>query len=257
MISKRKGQARRRQPFKPSFGWLRPALAALTVAGSALGLTLMSEWMHDPQAWPVKRVHIEGKFQHLHKAQIRAVAAAPAAAGFFVVDVGDLQARLQALAWVDQVSVRRIWPDELDIQVREQRPVARWGAASFINARAEVFTPDTPVLLDDLPALDGPEGNQLRVLEMHYRLQALLRPLQLDVSAITLTARRAWRLRLNNGLRLEVGRRDPLQRVARFVRVYPAILASGAGELTSVDLRYSNGFAVRWNRAKTTTQQTG
>ncbi len=257
MMSKRKAQARRKQPFKPSFGWLKPALAALTVAGSALGLTLMSEWMHDPQAWPVKRVHVAGDFHHLQKAQVQAVAAGPAAGGFFVVDVGDLQARLQALPWVDQVSVRRLWPDELDIRVREQQPVARWGAAGFINARAEVFTPDPPVVLNDLPALAGPEGNQLRVLEMHHRLRAMVRPLQLDVSALTLTARRAWRLRLNNGLQLEVGRRDPLQRVARFVRVYPAILASGAGQMISVDLRYSNGFAVRWNRAETTPQQTG
>jgi cell division septal protein FtsQ len=30
------------------------------------------------------------------------------------------------------------------------------------------------------------------------------------------------------------------------VRVYPAILAAANGRLVAVDLRYSNGFAVRW-----------
>lgn len=257
-MAKKKLQARRRQPFKPSFGWVRPALALLTVLGSALGLTLMLEWMKDPQQWPVSRVHIEGEFRHLRNAQLEAVVAEPAAAGFFVVDVSEIQACLQALAWVDQVSVRRVWPDELEIQVREQQPVARWGADAFVNARAEVFTPEQKVTIEQLPQLEGPEGNQLRVLDMHARLQALVSPLQLDVSRLVLTARRAWRVQLSNGLTLEVGRRDPLRRVARFVRVYPAILAAGGdGRLTAVDLRYSNGFAAHWQAADMATKQTG
>ena len=56
----------------------------------------------------------------------------------------------------------------------------------------------------------------------------------------------SWRVQLSNGLTVEVGRHDPMQRVERFVRVYPAILAAANGRLVAVDLRYSNGFAVRW-----------
>lgn len=257
-MAKKKLQARRKQPFRPGFGWVKPVLALLTVLGSALGLTLMLEWMKDPQQWPVSQVHIQGEFHHLQDAQIQAVVAEPAATGFFVVDVSDLQASLQALAWVDQVSVRRVWPDELDIQVREQQPVARWGADAFVNARAEVFTPEHKISLEQLPQLQGPDGNQQRVLDMYGRLQALVRPLQLDVSRLVLTARRAWQVQLSNGLTLEVGRRDPLQRVARFVRVYPAILAAGTdGHLTAVDLRYSNGFAAHWQAADEATKQAG
>lgn len=257
-MAKKKLQARRKQTFTPSFGWVRPVLALLTVLGSALGLALMLEWMKDPQQWPVSRVQVEGEFRHLQTAQLQSVVAEPAAAGFFVVDVSDIQNRLQALPWVDRVSVRRVWPDELDIQVSEQQPVAHWGADSFMNARAEVFTPEPAVTVDRLPQLDGPEGYQQRVLDMHGRLQALVKPLQLDISRLDLTARRAWRVQLSNGLTLEVGRRHPLERVARFVRVYPAILAAGGdGRLTAVDLRYSNGFAAHWRAADAETKQTG
>jgi len=137
--------------------------------------------------------------------------------------------------------------------------VARWGADGLVNARAEVFTPEQVVSLARLPHLQGPDGYQQRVLDMHGRMQALVRPLQLEVSRLELTARRAWRVQLSNGLTLEVGRRHPLSRVARFVRVYPAILAAGAGEgrLTGVDLRYSNGFAAHWQATETATKQTG
>lgn len=258
-MAKKKLQAvRKQQPVAPSFGWVRPVLALMTVLGSAIGLTLMLEWMKDPQQWPVSRVHIEGKFRHLQNNQLQEAVASPVATGFFVVDVSEIQERLQALAWVDQVSVRRVWPDELDIEVREQRPVASWGEDGFLNARAEAFTPEQTVTLDHLPHLDGPEGYQRRVLDMHGRMQALLKPLQLEVSRLSLTARRAWRLQLSNGLTLEAGRRYPLQRVARFVNVYPAILAAGGdGRLTRVDLRYSNGFAAHWQAAETADKHTG
>lgn len=257
IVARRKLQARRKQPFRPGFGWIKPALALLIVAGSAVGMTVMLEWMKDPQQWPVGSVHIEGRFRYLQQLQLQQVVAPLAASGFFVVDVSELQERLQALAWVEQVSVRRVWPDELDIEVREQRPVARWGADSYVNARADVFTPEQAVTVAALPGLSGPDGYQGRVLQMHRSMQRLLTPLQLEVDRLSLDARRAWRLRLSNGLTLEAGRKDPLKRVARFVKVYPAILAAAEGRLVTVDLRYSNGFAARWQVPEAAAKDSG
>lgn len=248
-MAKKKQQARRKQTSRPGFGWVKPLLAVFILVGSGLGLTFMLEWMKNPQQWPVGTVHVEGRFQHLTAAQLREAVAPLAATGFFVVDVSEIQARLQAMAWVDQVSVRRVWPDQLDIEVREQQPVARWGAGSLLNPRAAVFTPEQGVALTTLPQLSGPEGYEQRVLQMHGRMQALLKPLQLEVSDLSLDARRAWRVRLSNGLKLEVGRNHPLRRLVRFVKVYPAILATADGRLTAVDLRYSNGFAAHWQAA--------
>lgn len=256
-MTKRNQQARPKRVFELGFGWVKPLLAVFIMVGSGLGLTLMLEWMKDPGQWPVGSVHVEGKFRHLTSAQVQEVVAPLAATGFFVVDVREIQTRLQAMAWVEQVSVRRVWPDRLDIDVREQQPVARWGADSFLNARAEVFTPDPAVVLTALPQLAGPEGYEQRVLEMHTRMQALLEPLQLAVSDLSLDARRAWRIHLSNGLTLAVGRNNPLHRVARFVKVYPAILAAADGRLTAVDLRYSNGFAAHWQAAETAAGHSG
>jgi len=245
-MARKQEQARRKQKFQPGFGWLKPLLALLTVAGSALGLMLMLEWMNDPYQWPVKQVRIEGEFRHLQHAQLQQAVAPLVADGFFVMDVGEIQTRLQALAWVDQVSVRRVWPDQLRIDVREQQAVARWGTDSFINARAEVFKPEQIGKPAALPRLSGPDGYPRRVLIMYGKMQALLKPLQLGIADLTLDARRTWQVQLSNGLTLAVGRNHPLQRVARFVKVYPAVLAAGKGRLTAVDLRYSNGFAAHW-----------
>ncbi|GMQ87029.1 MAG: cell division protein FtsQ/DivIB [Gammaproteobacteria bacterium] len=247
-MAKKKLQAKRKQQVRIGLrtDWLKPMLALVTVVASAGGLTLLLEWMNNPREWPVQSVHIEGGFRHLQRADIQNEVAPLASDGFFAMNVAMIQQRIQQLPWVDQVSVRRVWPDKLDIQVREQQPVAHWGARGFLNARAQVFEPEQPLELAPLPHFEGPEGYEWRVLEMYRRMQALLKPLKLGVGSLQLDARRTWRVQLSNGLTLEVGRSHPVQRIARFVRVYPAILAAGDGRVLAVDLRYSNGFAVRW-----------
>ncbi|MCO6414222.1 MAG: cell division protein FtsQ/DivIB [Thiogranum sp.] len=253
----KQAQAKRRQKFRPSWGWVKPGLALLTVAGSAGGLTLMLHWMQDARAWPVRTVQVEGQFRHLEKARLQDEVLPLAQAGFFAVNVSDIQERIEQMPWVDQVSVRRVWPDRLTVKVVEQQPVARWGERGFLNGRAQLFEPQQPVDLTQLPQLAGPAGYEQRVLEMHGRLLNLLQPLRLGVAELQLDARRTWRVQLSNGLAVEIGRYDPLERIERFVRVYPAILAAGKGAIESVDLRYSNGFAVRWQQTDEKTRSTG
>lgn len=245
-MAKKKLQAKRKQQARLHIDWLKPMLALVTLAASAGGLAMLLEWMNNPHEWPVQSVHIEGGFRHLQRTDIQNEVAPLASDGFFAMNVALIQQRVQQLSWVDKVSVRRVWPDQLNIQVHEQQPVAHWGAHGFLNARAEVFEPQQPVELAQLPRFEGPEGYEQRVLEMYRRMQVMLKPLKLGIGGLWLDARRTWRVQLSNGLTLEVGRSHPVERIARFVRVYPAILAAGEGRVLAVDLRYSNGFAVQW-----------
>lgn len=248
MAAKRKVQAQRRQkaPRKPLAYWLRPAFVVLVVSGSVAGLALMLDWMKDPRAWPVNNVRIEGDFRHLDRIALQGSLAPMLEQGFFGSQVAEIQSQLQARPWVEQVSVRRVWPDRVQISINEQQAVARWGARGYLNPRGELFEPELVVEIDGLPQLAGPDGHEQRVLAMYARMRKALRPLRLQVTQLQLDARRAWHVRLDNGLKMELGRHDPLQRVARFVRAYPSIMATGNGTVMSVDLRYSNGVAVHW-----------
>ncbi len=248
VAAKRKVQAKRRQkaPRKPLSHWFRPAFVTLVVCGSVAGLALMLEWMKDPHAWPVKTVRIEGDFRYLDRAVLQDFLTPMSDEGFFGVRVAQIQSQLQARPWVEQVSVRRVWPNRLQIHIREQQPVARWGESGYLNPRGELFEPQPAVDVAGLPQLAGPNGHEQRVLSMYAQIRKTLRPLQLEVVQLQLDARRAWHAQLNNGLKMELGRRNSLQRVARFVRAYPAIMAAGNGKVMSVDLRYSNGVAVHW-----------
>jgi cell division protein FtsQ len=256
-MTAKKAQAKRKQQFKPSFHWLKPVLALATMAGSVIGLTMMLDWMQDPYQWPVQTVNIKGKFKHLQQTQLQNEVAPLASAGFFGMNVSAIQEQLQNLPWVEQVSVRRVWPDQLSIAVREQQPVAYWGERGFLNPRAQVFEPEQSVDVPALPRFEGPDGYEQRVLLLYRQLRDMLKPLQLSVGSLQLDARRTWRVQLSNDLTVEIGRSNPVDRIARFVRVYPEILAAESGQLISVDLRYSNGFAVRRQQLDTKAESTG
>ena len=58
--------------------------------------------------------------------------------------------------------------------------------------------------------------------------------------------RRAWWLTFDSGLEVYVGREQFERRIQRLARVYPRLLAAQAERIAVVDLRYVNGFVVRW-----------
>ena len=62
-----------------------------------------------------------------------------------------------------------------------------------------------------------------------------------------LDPRGAWELTLANGVQVRLGRQAVHQRLERFLRVASPLVATRSGEVSYVDLRYSNGFSVGWN----------
>ncbi len=51
---------------------------------------------------------------------------------------------------------------------------------------------------------------------------------------------------LDEGADIIVGNEHAPERLRRFLHMYPRVAASGQGAFEYVDLRYSNGFAMKW-----------
>ena len=50
---------------------------------------------------------------------------------------------------------------------------------------------------------------------------------------------------------VRLGRRDVDERIARFIRTASQVAAHRWNEITYVDMRYSNGFAIGWRNQGT------
>ncbi len=239
-------KAARRGPRLPWRRLAGGAALAAGLAGALGGAAAALAWLRDPATLPVRHVRIEGELRHLDPAALQAAAAPYARGSFLTVDVTALARAVAALPWVDRVSVRRRWPDTLVVRVREHRVVAAWAAGGAVNGRGERVAVPADSLPPGLPVLGGPAGSAARVAAAWRRWQARLAPLGLRIERLEMSAREAWRMRLAGGIEVLLGRGEPEARLERLVRAWPVALAAQAARIAHVDLRYTNGFAVRW-----------
>jgi cell division protein FtsQ len=154
---------------------------------------------------------------------------------------------------VRKVNVRRQWPDCLEFEVEEHRPLARWGSTALVSAQAEVFE---AAVNTTLPVMQGPQGSAPDVVAHYQEFERVLAPLGRHIQQLTLSERHAWVLQLDDGMVLELGRDNLQSRLAAFVAAYDQTVGRLPRPSAYVDLRYSNGFAVRtsgltWSDKKT------
>lgn len=247
MLRKRKKANRRIAP-KQERRWIDPRVVASVALGAILAAAVGwgSAELSDPQTFPIQSVQIIGDLHHLSRGKLQDIVAPHATGGFFNVNVGSIQRAAMELPWTDSVSVRRVWPDGLHILVTEQVAFARWGEKGLLNARGELFYPEPDDIPSGLPDFHGPDGQEGAVMSAYRDMSRALAPVGLKITKLVLDERRAWRLELDNGIELRLGRVDHYLRLVRFVRAYPKLLASRVETVQSVDFRYTNGFAVLW-----------
>ena len=219
-------------------------LLALGLGASGLVSWLGEHW-RTPRVLPLDTVRFDGELARVRESQLREALRGRLEGGFLGVEVAAVRRGVESLPWVATASVRRIWPDALQVTVREQKPVARWGGVALMNADGQVFQPRT-LPEQPLPALAGPPGSASRVLARFREFEAMLSPVALQPTGLTLDERRAWTLELAGGGRIRLGREAVTERLRRFVAAWPALSEAQQKRLAQADLRYPNGFALRW-----------
>lgn len=207
------------------------------------GLTLMR-----PDILPVKHVRIEGEFRRLSPDNLQSIVIDTVRGGFFNVNVDEIKKILLDDQWVQQVTVRRIWPDRLSVQVSEQIAVAKWGEQGLINGYGEYFSPDPDTFPEGLPVLRGPENTYSLMLERYHLFQNILKSSGLIISLLTLNDRRAWTVQLANGPLLVLGKKNIELRMNRFATYLGNEYSIDLSDIERVDLRYTNGFSVGWKQ---------
>ena len=193
---------------------------------------------------PAKRVVYAGELDRLAQPELdaltRAVQAAPTAS------LEAIRASARRVPWVRDASVRRLFPDTVEITFSTHTAFARWNDSHLVSREGEVFTATDA---SKLPRLRGPEGSAPWVVREFVAVAAALAPVG-PVAELRLSPRGAWHAVLESGLSVALGRGDWQPRAARFVAAWPQ-LSDEVRSATYADLRYPGGFALK--RAATLT----
>jgi len=202
--------------------------------------------------WPLRTLRVEGRLQRVDAGRLRATVLPYASRGFFAVRLGDAQAAVARLPWVERAEVRKRWPDILEVRIVEHRPFARWGRDRLLSQHGQLFPSQGAGVPNGLPLLDGPDSRVADVVALYNESRALFAPGGIDVRAVALDPRGSWSLQLSNGTDVIVGSSEARLRVTRFARLLPQLLSQKQLPLTRADLRYTNGFALSWPSAAPT-----
>jgi len=195
--------------------------------------------------FPIKEVNIYG-VNHLNQQEVQ-ISLFPLVKGsFFAVNVASIRNQLLQMPWVADTYVRRSWPNQIDITIVEKKAIAKWNEQNLLSSAGELFSPVAETYPNNLPQFSGPDGKHMVMLQNYDEMNRILYPLHAKISYLELTPYLTWKLKLDNGIVLRMGHKDILTRLSHFVKVYPKIVGERTTDVDYVDLRYSNGVAVRW-----------
>lgn len=161
------------------------------------------------------------------------------------LDVADMRERLMKLPLIKNVSVRKLFPDRLAIEINERRPYGLWqkdGAVSIIAADgAPIDTLNDPKY-ESLPFVVG-EGANARVGE-YAALLAAAGPLRDKIRAGVLVSQRRWNLKMKNGVDVMLPERDAPQAAATLAQLDRDAHVLDK-DIVSLDLRVPGKLYVR------------
>lgn len=225
--------------------------ALLLLALAALALSRAARL----PAFAIRAIRVEGDVTRNSVATIRANALPKLAGTFFTLDLQQAQRAFESVPWVRKAVVKREWPNRLGVRLEEYRAVAQWGGGSdadpgkLVSRLGEVFEANLGDVEDDqLPTLSGPDGSAPQVLAMLGRLTQVVAPLDARIDSLALSARGSWRVGLDSGAEIELGRgsnEEVIARTERFVATVTQLISRYRRPLEYADLRHNDGYALR------------
>ncbi|CAN1501334.1 FtsQ Cell division septal protein [Methylophilaceae bacterium] len=192
--------------------------------------------------FPLREVVVEGKLSHVSREQVKLIVAKHLKGNFFTLDLIKTRNAFEKLPWARSVSLRRRWPDKLEVVIEEHQELARWGSIALVNTHGELFHAASN---SDLPVFFGPGDGVIEVASQYLEVSKALKTADLKIVSLALTPRRAWQVTTTSGMVIELGRVEMQARLDKFVSVYRNTIAGLNVKVTYADLRYPNGFAVR------------
>jgi cell division protein FtsQ len=133
-------------------------------------------------------------------AEVEAAAGVPGEEVMFSVDPRVVRDRVITLPWVEAVTVRRLWPDRVQIVVRPRAAAAVWqdgGRLALIDAAGKLLGPASPESAKGLPLVMGAAA-AAAAPDLFERLGPR-RAIAERTLAVERVSGRRWTLRLRGG----------------------------------------------------------
>ncbi len=239
---------------------------AVMMLGLLAGSVFFINWLYTPGSFPITKIELVNHLENQQSRELQKVSAQAIKGGFFSLDVEQFRNELlRTLPWVKAVSVRKIWPDRLLVSIEEYKPVVRWQSVvrktdntatdneqyELLSNEGLIFKPELSSeqkkRFNRLALLQGPDGRSKEIMQACYKMNEHLKRIGLAIRKCGMNARRTWMLELVNGMEIKLGKEKNMQKLDRLIRAFNGQLKAYRDLVAYADLRYSNGFSIKWN----------
>src|ERR1051325_5039428 len=184
----------------------------------------------------IATVSLSGQRQ-VSREEIFAAAGVTDHSSLLFLDVADARAKLEAIPWIAEATVRKLYPDRLQITITEREAFALWqrdGKVNVIAADGTVLAGKVEPRLASLPFVVGNGAAEkardfLAVLDRFPAIRD-------QVRAAIRVADRRWNLRLKNGIDVrlpDTGMERALETLTRLDREKSLL----SRDIVAIDLR--------------------
>lgn len=235
-----------RQWPQPNWVVLRRVLLAVLLLALLLSADRVWQLLEPHVNPPISTIRVLGELSTVNQQAVQKQLTPYSTGLFLSVDIGAVRHALEALPWIASAEVSRIWPDQLQVIVQEELPVARWGEEALLSTQGHLFSVINVQAYAHLPRLSGPKNAQQRVMQQYLTFSQALRPLGYSIKQLEMRERGSWFVTTQTGLQLLFGRDHLVEKMRRFATVHEQELKQQINTIERVDLRYANGLAVAW-----------
>ena len=248
-----------KQPPRPGIGIAASALLLASAVGYGIVVgqhgPVVLDWAKDVRdaaanslGFRIAAVALSGE-KEISREEILTIAGVTGRASLLFLDADAARARLMANPWIADAAVLKLYPDRLQITIKERQAFALWQK----DRHVQVIAADGTVLEAyverrylNLPLVVGKGAETaakdfLAVLDQYPPIRAQLR-------ASILVAQRRWNLRLQNGIDVELPESDVAAALERLVALDrdKKLLSR---DIALVDLRLPDRVTVRLSDA--------
>jgi cell division protein FtsQ len=193
--------------------------------------------------------------KHLTREEILAIAGVTGHSSLLFLDAGAARRELMSNPWIADATVQKLYPQQLQVIVREREAYAQWqhqGRLSVIAVDGTVLQSYVAPRFANLPLVVG-RGAETRAkdfldeLNRHPEVRELVR-------ASVLVAERRWNLRLKNGIDVRLPETDPgraLETISTLDREKKLLTR----DVAAIDLRQPDRVTVQLSDAATAARE--
>ncbi len=259
----RNNSARNRAAKRSARGGFRFSTIAVVLSVVAI-VGLGVDYILQPHRFPMKQINIQGDLQYTEPVQISRAISKVASTNILTINIAEAAQAAAALPWVDEVVVKRRWPDTLDVYVNERVIRARWNDDQWLDQVG------TPVRLlyyrnTELPRLRGPKGFEQEILANMNKWRPIFEAVELQLVEVKRSRTGSWSVLLRDinenpsavieekeqrtepvEFLVKLGNDDPRFQALRFTHLYKELFQPVNQTIATVDMRYPDGVSVQW-----------